>query len=80
MCSSSHTPGFHPTKWNEFTTTLDGPEVAIFKQACIDNAVFGIFSITGEKHPEEGKNPYNTLVMINDKGDIVLTYRKIIPW
>lgn len=48
-------------------------------QACIDNGVFGIFSITGEKHPE-GKNPYNTLIMINDKGDIVLTYRKIHPW
>lgn len=26
------TQGFHPTKWNDFTTTLDGPEVAIFKQ------------------------------------------------
>lgn len=71
--------GFHPTKWNDFTTTLDGPEVAIFKEACIENGVFGIFSITGEKHPE-GKNPYNTLIMINDKGDIVLTYRKIVPW
>lgn len=29
--------GFHPTKWGELTTTLDGPEVQIFKQACVDN-------------------------------------------
>lgn len=26
--------GFHPTKWRDFTTTVDGPEVAIFKEAC----------------------------------------------
>lgn len=25
-------------------------------QACIDNGVYGIFSLTGEEHPE-GKNP-----------------------
>lgn len=42
--------------------------------------MWGIFSITGEAHPEEGRNPYNTLVMINDQGDLVYTYRKIFPW
>lgn len=31
--------GFHPTKWRDFTTTLDGPEVAIFKEACKRNKV-----------------------------------------
>ncbi|KAL4420107.1 hypothetical protein ABPG77_000588 [Micractinium sp. CCAP 211/92] len=73
------TQGFHPTLWHTLTTTLDGPEVATFKQACIDNSVYGIFSLTGEEHPE-GKNPYNTLIMITDKGDINLVYRKIFPW
>lgn len=29
--------GFHPTKWGDLTTTLDGPEVQVFKQACVDN-------------------------------------------
>ncbi len=73
------TTGFHPEKWRDYTTTLDGPEMKIFAEACVRNKVFGIFSLTGEKHPE-GKNPYNTLVMINDKGETALVYRKIFPW
>ncbi|KAL4444375.1 hypothetical protein ABPG75_012112 [Micractinium tetrahymenae] len=73
------TQGFHPTLWHTLTTTLDGPEVAIFKQACIDNGVYGIFSLTGEEHPE-GRNMYNTLIMITDQGEINHVYRKIFPW
>lgn len=73
------TQGFHPEKWQDLTTTLDGPEVAIFKDACKKNKVYGIFSITGEAHPE-GKNPYNTMIMITDQGEINLVYRKIFPW
>eukprot|EP00983_Pelagomonas_calceolata_P117793 1160445-Pelagomonas_calceolata.AAC.12 len=64
--------GFHPTKWRDLTTTLDGPEVQVFKEACKRNKVYGIFSITGEQHPDASKNPYNTLIMITDKGDINL--------
>ncbi|KAF5836623.1 carbon-nitrogen hydrolase [Dunaliella salina] len=74
------TQGFHPTKWRDLTTTLDGPEVQVFREACIRNQVYGIFSITGEQHPDASKNPYNTLIMITDKGDINLVYRKIFPW
>jgi amidase len=73
------TQGFHPDKWADLTTTLDGPEVAIFADACRRNKVWGIFSLTGEAHPE-GLNPYNTLIMLNDKGELALTYRKIFPW
>ena len=36
---------------------LDGPEVAAFKQACIDNRIWGCFSIM-ESNP--GGNPYNS--------------------
>jgi hypothetical protein len=35
------TQGFHPTKWADFTTTVDGPEMDIFKQACKDNGARG---------------------------------------
>jgi predicted amidohydrolase len=41
--------------------------------------VYGIFSITGEKHPG-GLNPYNTMIMITDQGEVNYTYRKIFPW
>jgi len=74
------TQGFHPTKWNDFTTTLDGPEVQIFKKACKLYGVWGIFSLTGEKHEKEGVNPYNTLVLISDQGELALKYRKMFPW
>ena len=72
------TQGFHPTKWADFTTTVDGPETAIFKQACKDAGVWGIFSLTGEAHPGPGKNPYNTLIMVSDQGEVALTYRKVL--
>ncbi len=29
------TQGFHPEKWSELTTTIDGPEVAIFAEVNI---------------------------------------------
>lgn len=73
------TQGFHPEKWQDLTTTLDGPEVKVFKEACKKNKVFGIFSITGEKHPA-GLNPYNTMIMVTDQGEVNYTYRKIFPW
>src|SRR5438876_5423933 len=28
------TQGFHPTKWKDLTTTVPGPETAIFSEAC----------------------------------------------
>lgn len=41
--------------------------------------VYGIFSITGEAHPD-GLNPYNTMLMITDQGEVNYVYRKIFPW
>jgi formamidase len=57
--------------------TLDGPEVAAFKQACIDNTIWGCFSIM-EANP--GGYPYNSGLIIDDTGAIQLYYRKLHPW
>src|ERR1700721_928435 len=46
---------------------LDGPEVAAFKKACIDNKIWGCFSIM-EFNPDG--NPYNSGLIINDQGEI----------
>jgi formamidase len=56
---------------------LDGPEVAAFKKACVDNHIWGCFSIM-EFNPNG--NPYNSGLMINDQGELVLYYRKLHPW
>jgi amidase len=77
------TQGFHPYKWKDFTIKApieESPEVKIFMQACVDNKVWGIFSLTGTEHEDPSKNPYNTLIMISDTGSLELVYHKICPW
>ncbi|MCB2101899.1 MAG: formamidase [Rhodobacterales bacterium] len=61
----------------EIMCRLDGPEVAAFRQACVDNAIWGCFSIM-ELNPEG--NPYNSGLIIDDTGEIRLYYRKMHPW
>jgi len=56
---------------------LDGPEVAAFKKACIDNKIWGCFSIM-EFNPDG--NPYNSGLIIDDHGEVKLYYRKFHPW
>jgi formamidase len=61
----------------ELMCRMDGPEVASFKAACVEHKVWGCFSLM-EFNPNG--NPYNTGIVIDDKGDIALYYRKLHPW
>ena len=61
----------------EIMCSLDGPEVAAFKKACIDNEIWGCFSIM-EYNPDG--NPYNSGIIIDNTGEIRLYYRKLHPW
>ena len=61
----------------EIMCRMDGPEVAAFRQACVDNRVWGCFSIM-EYNPQG--NPFNVGIIIDDQGEIQLYYRKLHPW
>lgn len=61
----------------DLMVSLDGVEVAAFKQACVRNKIWGCFSIM-EFNPQG--NPYNSGLIIDDQGQIQLYYRKLHPW
>jgi formamidase len=44
---------------------MDGPEVAAFREACIENTIWGCFSIM-EQNPRG--NPYNSGLIIDPQG------------
>ena len=61
----------------ELMCRMDGPEVAAFRKACVDNKIWGCFSIM-EFNPHGA--PYNTGLIVDDSGAVKLSYRKMHPW
>ncbi|TXM66880.1 formamidase [Methylobacterium sp. WL120] len=61
----------------ELMCRMDGPEVAAFRKACLDNRIWGCFSIM-EFNPHGA--PYNTGLIVDDSGAVKLYYRKMHPW
>jgi len=56
---------------------IDGPEVQAFRAACAEHGIWGCFSLM-ELNPMG--NPWNSGIVIDDRGELRLYYRKLHPW
>lgn len=75
------TQGLNTKKWltEEFLCDIPGAETDAFAKACKETKTYGVFSIM-ERNPDPDKNPYNTAIIIDPNGEIILKYRKLNPW
>jgi formamidase len=61
----------------ELLCTLDGPTIAALEHACVENEIWGCFSIM--ERNALGM-PWNTGLIIDPEGQLVNVYRKLHPW
>ncbi|UQS85989.1 carbon-nitrogen hydrolase family protein (plasmid) [Nicoliella spurrieriana] len=61
---------------NQHAESLSGPFVDNAKQAAADNQVWIIFGMREQNDDPNDQRVYNTIVIINDQGDVVTTYHK----
>src|SRR5690348_5286693 len=57
--------------------TLDGPEVTLLRATCFEHDIWGCFSLM-ELNPHG--SPYNSGIIVDNRGEIRLYYRKLHPW
>lgn len=71
--------GLRKTAWarDDLMLDLDGPEVARLRAACARHRRWGCFSIM-EANPAGA--PFNSGIIVDDGGEIVLYQRKLHPW